>query len=576
MIKQTFCTFVFFLVVCSLRLSAQLPDEYDLRDHDLVTPVKKQKSGTCWCHGTMSGIEGNLLVTGNWEAAGEQDEPNMAEYHLSYWNGFSQCWNYDLYPRPDTGSGPPTHNGGDYKIFAAYMSRLEGSVREVDAPGDLPLKIPSQDQIPLYKDTYHIWYVPDIDWFFIDGDGPQGSLENIDTIKQVLMRNGVMPTNYLVGSSYMQDWNGYKTHYQPPTSSGDANHSVAIVGWNDNCITKAGSSKKGAWLCKNSWGNIQDYFYISYYDKHCCRNAEMSVVAFKGVKLNPYSNVYYHDYHGWRDTLSIAKEAFNKFIADCDEPEYLTAVSFITAVDHEEYEVKIYDNYENGELKDELASVSGSIVHMGYHTRDLNHTVLLEDGDDFYIYVKFKNGFQAYDRTCSPPVLTETPPKDPIVVWSKAEADQSYYRTGPTEEWIDLTTYEETINVNGMIIDCQGSQNFCIKGYCTDQSTNVGAKCTPLKETSPIYNYPNPFASSTTIRYTISGKGAVSLALYSASGRKVRSLVDKQLSAGTYTASWNGRDTINRRVANGVYYAVLTVKTATGIRTERTKLFLVK
>ena len=50
--------------------SAQLPETYDLRDLDLVTRVQSQKKGTCWCHGTMSGIEGNLLVTGNWEAAG--------------------------------------------------------------------------------------------------------------------------------------------------------------------------------------------------------------------------------------------------------------------------------------------------------------------------------------------------------------------------------------------------------------------------------------------------------------------------------------------------------------------------
>ena len=98
MVKQTCTIFITLIFLSSLKLSAQIPSEYDLRDHDLVTSVKKQKSGTCWCHGTMSGIEGSLLVTGNWEAAGETGDPNMAEYHLSWWNGFSECWNYDLYP----------------------------------------------------------------------------------------------------------------------------------------------------------------------------------------------------------------------------------------------------------------------------------------------------------------------------------------------------------------------------------------------------------------------------------------------------------------------------------------------
>lgn len=569
MSKQALIVFVSLITIFSLQLSAQIPAEYDLRDHDLVTPVKKQISGTCWCHGTYSGIEGNLLVTGNWEAAGEQDEPNMGEYHLSWYSGFCRSWNYDLYPDVSDPNGVPDHNGGDYKIFCAYMSRLEGPVREVDAPGDLPIKIPTMSQMPLHKDSYHYWYVPDIDWFFIDGDGAQGCLDNIDTIKNVVMRNGVMPTNYLVNPNNIQDWNGYKTHYQAPTSSGDANHSVAIVGWNDDCVTKAGTSKKGAWLCKNSWGTNQSYFYISYYDKHCCRNAEMSVVAFKNVKPNPYSNVYYHDYHGWRDTLTIAKEAFNKFIADCDDPEYLVAVSFITAVDHDEYEVKVYDNLVNGELQDELASASGSIVHAGYHTRDLNHAVALTDGDDFYIYVKFKDGFQAYGRTCSPPVLTEYPRDRAVIVRSVAEEDQSYYRTSETEDWLDFIEYDDTT-------DWDGTGNFCIKGYTQDLTTGIVSYTKPLKTSLPLYNYPNPFSSNTTIRYIISENSMVSLAIYNANGRKLRTLINKQITAGTHTVSWNGRDAFSRQLSNGVYYSVLTVKTATSTVTEKNKLFLLR
>jgi hypothetical protein len=528
----------------------------------------------------MSGIEGNLLMTGNWEAAGESGDPNMAEYHLSWWNGFSECWNYDLEPYSDTGSGTPEHNGGDYKIFAAYMSRLDGSIRESDAPGDNSSRIPTQSQCPLSKDTYRRWYVPDIDWFFIDGDGGQGSLQNIDTIKNVVKRNGVMPTNYLVGSSYMQDWNGYRTHYQPPSSSGDANHSVAIVGWHDDCNTRA--SEDGAWLCKNSWGSSQSYFYISYYDKHCCRNPEMSVVAFKNVIPLPYAGVYYHDYHGWRDTLSSAKDGFNKFVVENDADEYLVAVSFITTVDHEEYTVKIYDKFVGGELQDELASATGTITHMGYHTRDLSRPVTLKDGDDFYIYVGFKDGFQAYDRTCSPPVLTLEKPRAYIIVWSKAETDQSYYRTSPTGAWTDLYDLEESIVVydgsNSRTVDCQGSQNLCIKGYVLDtMPVSIYNPDANIPQTRfSMYNYPNPFASQTTIKYALAEKGAVTLGIYNARGRLVRSLVKSSEKAGSHQISWNGKDEFNNTLSSGIYYSILTVKTNRGIATEKRKLFLVK
>lgn len=67
-------------------------------------------------------------------------------------------------------------------------------------------------------------------------------------------------------------------------------------------------------------------------------------------------------------------------------------------------------------------------------------------------------------------------------------------------------------------------------------------------------NYPNPFNPTTHIQYELATAGQVKLVIFDILGKQVASLVDQRQTAGRYQVTWDGRDSMGRRVATGVYF----------------------
>jgi FlgD Ig-like domain len=79
-------------------------------------------------------------------------------------------------------------------------------------------------------------------------------------------------------------------------------------------------------------------------------------------------------------------------------------------------------------------------------------------------------------------------------------------------------------------------------------------------------NAPNPFTSSTRIRFLVPERARTTLRIYDLAGRRVSTLVDAELAAGPHTFRWEGLGDDGRSVGPGVYFCQLQCGRFTGTR----------
>jgi hypothetical protein len=85
-------------------------------------------------------------------------------------------------------------------------------------------------------------------------------------------------------------------------------------------------------------------------------------------------------------------------------------------------------------------------------------------------------------------------------------------------------------------------------------------------------NFPNPFNAVTQLNYQLSEPTEVSIRIYNMLGQEICVLFHKKLEAGYYHVRWNGTDSNNNPVSDGVYLARLEA----GNFVKTRKMLLVK
>lgn len=218
-----------------------LPESFDWRDYGIlaqeqtptdalfqsihVTPAKNQAScGSCYAFGTVGAVESFLARVG------------LGQLDLSE-NNAMNC-NARNAADPEGGCG-----GGTFLNVIDFFNK-KGTVLESDDPYS-PVKAACNTGVN-YQQTI-------LGWLQV---GERGKIADQALLKNYLINYGPLEISVKAdnpgptGQRFMQ-YNGTDPIHLPLQISDGVDHSVLLVGWNDN-TTHAGG--RGVWIIKNSWG----------------------------------------------------------------------------------------------------------------------------------------------------------------------------------------------------------------------------------------------------------------------------------------------------------------------------------
>ena len=397
-----------------------LPDSYDLRDYDLVTPVKDQQSGgNCWAFASTAALESAILkASGKVLDLSEENMKNLMQLYSDYgWTGIE------------------TNNGGYDEMAISYFTSWLGPVYEsIEQYDDYSMLSPVLNSVTHVQDIIFL--------------GRNTYTDN-DAIKEAIIKYGAVSTGIYFDSSY---YSYLKHSYYYYYGSNSANHAVAIVGWDDNYSASNFNYRPegdGAWIVKNSWDSTwgeNGYFYVSYYDN---KLAQVGIpdysYAFVFNSTARYDKNYQYDIIGMTDYFVTGeKTIWVENVFDATDNELLAAVStmFRKVTD---WELFVY-------LNNELVVNKNGTSNPGYWTIDFGEYIPVASGDQFRVVFKLFNENGAE-----------------FGISEKISANKLSYSPGISffsldgENWTDLYDYEFTTEEDGE--HYYFSQVACIKAF---------------------------------------------------------------------------------------------------------------
>lgn len=356
-----------------------IPSKYDLRNVNgkrLVPPVDDQSTAPfCWAFASNNTIESYYLMHGLGEIDLSDNQPAyVSNYYgdglYGFYSGNSvinilKYWFLGHSPVTEEKFGAYTVN----QVSKNYSDYLDSSNLEFDIENAIVFPRLLTDKV--------------IQDYSISEAQRIMSEYNAD-IKNHIMNNGAVFTGI-----YMYFLNE-KTNfmYDDGTVSkdiaevGGTAHAVTIVGWDDTIEGAKinGTAVKGAWIAMNSWGNEQQYFYISYYD----RSVVDSLLGVQKIDTKEWNNVY--------SDHKIVSNTPNKKIYEFKKNEGEELID----------SVKIYYKDANSNIKVSISdgyniydSITDELITFGIKTYKFDNVSL--NSDKIYVIVDSSYATEYYD-----------------------------------------------------------------------------------------------------------------------------------------------------------------------------------
>lgn len=341
-----------------------LPSSYDLRNvngKNYVTPVRDQGNlGLCWTFASAGAAESYLLKTGN--TTYSNSSQLISERQIDYATAINGIKDYKSeyvsFVRRKLG------DGGNFYISTIAMANGISLIdyKSFKSYDDSDLQSMELNDILSYQNSlYEVNETINMPILNIRESTSELSQEDIEIrnsflndVKENITKYGAAYVSTYVSSSCIYDDTNLNNMvvdvYKCDTAGGG--HAMQIIGWDDNIeytycndnnkhssdLTNCSNiiNGKGIWILKNSWGDSDQYPYLTY-------DSLKSSISFIKNMTNSSAKSWENNYILGTEEILNSKKEYQLSTTRIKDNEKINKIKFISMTGTSTYNVKILD-----------------------------------------------------------------------------------------------------------------------------------------------------------------------------------------------------------------------------------------